>query len=723
MSSTDQDKKDIYISSDGRKVRCTIKNHPYFNGEGNICSALLFVFIHVCTTRCNAIGYQIQSAILAFLTYLSQYNIATHIKLKVLNISDITAEIFLDYVSFCQREAFPKSYPPSLKAGIKATALETGKIPILALPILPGQKGKPTEPLYDDGYESLQSSLITHIDKLYGQLESRSAIERAQPYTYEELADLALRQIPKDDFVHWWRTTTHWGRGHRRDEVIRRLKLCTDRELRETQNKPELLKTVEKLTRDHVLPDNFISNNVAYDLQYYSEWYPDDARVIKTFLVNGYPIGMLFDEVQNIADPKFSRIADCDTTVKLLVNRIRFSSGANRRTILWPLDWYFADYYPRSIDMSAIIVFIMLQSGWNQESVMSLDKDKYEHALTGAINADQVVVFGEKFRSQGYGKSYPDPEPIFAPSDGRNPYSIVSLIRLANKLSRPLQGIPFDSCPERITTSKLNQLFLFLRESGEWCKSSRHTSISFGPYFRQGVKEFLKEYEIFDNGIRVTNVKKLTLRLRPTWVKYKQPGDNTGFLSRRLHHKSRTTTDIFYDSSSQAEQKRKVKLRSEQEEVMRLIRARAFSGLVVNQKLAEAKKISSMRIFAIPGIERPLWGCSGGIPNWPGAESLSQEGKCYSLENCWFCGCQMVFEDSLPFMIERLVYIEEFLDGDTEPSFKNRLASERKSIMEVMDKWEDEEAIREAIRYQKVNGPLMPPDLSVLKLIFKTGDL
>lgn len=723
MSSPDQNKDEVYVSSDGRKVRCTIKSHPYFNAEGNICSALLLVFIHVCTTRSYALGYQIQSAILAFLNYLSQYNATTHIKLKVLNISDVTAEIFLDFVSFCQRESFPKSYPPTLKAGIKATALETGKIPILALPILPGQKGAPTEPLYDDGYQSLQSALITHIDKLYGQLELRAAIESAEPYTYEELADLALRQIPKDDFVHWWRTTTHWGIRHRRQEVVRRLKLCTDPELREAQNKPQLLKTIERLTRDHVLPENFVSNNVAYDLQYYFEWYPDDARVIKTFLVNGYPIGMPFEEVQNIADARYKHIPNCDTIVKLLINRIRSSFGANRRTVLWPIDWYFADYYPQSIDMSAIIVFIMLQSGWNQESVMSLDKDQYEHALTGAINADQVVVFGEKFKSQGFGKSYPDPEPIFAPSDGRNPYSIVSLIRLANRLSEPLQGIPFDSCPECISTDELNQLFLFLRLIGDWQRSSRHTSISFGPYFRQGVKEFLKEYEVVDNGTRITSVSKLTPRLRPTWVKYKQPGENIGFLSRRLHHKSRTTTDIFYDSSSQAEQKRKVKLRSEQEEVMRLIRARAFSGLVVSQKVAHVRKASSMRIFAIPGIERPLWGCSGGTPDWPGAEHITQEGKCYSLENCWFCGCQMVFEDSLPFMIERLAYIEEFLDGDIEPSFKNRLASERKSIIEVLDKWEDEEAIREAIRYQKVKGPLMPPDLSVLKLIFKTGDL
>lgn len=715
---------DTYVSSDGRKIKCTLKDHPHFNSQGNICSALLLVFVHICTTRAYTAGYRVQLAIYHFLTYISQYNSTISKQLKVINLTDITAEIFNGFVTFCNREGLGKHYPPALKSGIKATALETGKIPFLTLPVVSGQRLGSTEPLYEDGYESLKAALTCHIDKLYGLLELRAAIDKVAPYTYDELAKIAFNQITKDDFVYWWRTTSHSQADYRRIETIRRLKLCTDPELRNLQGSSNLLVTIEKHITNHQLPQNFISHDLIYYLPTFSEWYPEDKRVLKTFMVYGYPVGMSLDEVRDLAGRQTAFVSECDTVVKLLINRLRFSIGKYRAGVTYPMDWYFNDYFPQSIDMAAVIVFIMLQSGWNFECVASLDKDNYEHPLTGAINSDQVIVLSEKNRSQATGKGYSDPEPFFAPSDARNPYSIVSLIRLANMLSSPLQGMPFDSVSELTSEDKLNQLFLFLRESNDWFRASRHGSHSYGKYFRIGVKQFLNQYQIIDNGIRITEVKDLTPRLRPTWLKYKGPSNDMGFLTQRMHHKDRKTTDIFYDSSSQAEQKRKVQLRSEQEEVMKLIRGRKFSGLVVKQKTIETKKESSFRIFALPGKNRALWGCNGRKPTWPGAdESISPNDKCYALENCWFCGCQIVFEDSLPFMIERLANIDEFLEGDNEPSFKNRMASERAAILQVIDNWGDDEAIREAIRYQKKHGPLLPSDLSLLKLIFKTGDL
>lgn len=713
-----------YIASDGRKVPCTFKEHPYFGIEGNISAALLFIFAHIVATRVHTQGYLLNRVTNAFLTYLADYNTNMPTPLKVLNISDISAEIFNGFVHFCQRTNCPANFGPTLKACIKVVAEETGKIPLLHLPMVSGQRGAPTEPLYDDGFESLSKALITHTDNLYAMLKAREAIEKVTAYTYEEIAKKAFCEISKDDFVHWWRTTSFSDAIRRKEEVKRRLKRCADPELRSLFGAPQFMKKAGAIAEDHYLPENFVSDEIVDNLPAFYDWYPDDFRVIKTFVAHGFPMKISIDDLEGISGQGCMLLEDCDTVVKLLLNRIRWSVGKNREGVLWPLDWYIGDYYPQSIDMAALILFIMLQSGWNQETVMSLDKDSFEHPLTGAISAAHTIVYGEKNRSQGHGKGYSDPEPIFAPSNADDPYSLVSLVRLAKELSLPLHDLPYDFVSELTTEEKLNDLFLFLRESNDWFRAGRHSSQSYGKYFRQGVMQFLKEYTITDNGKHITTVKDITLRLRPTWVKYKKKENDLGFISQRLHHKSRSTTDIFYDSSAQAEQKRKLHLRSEQEEVMTLIRARNFAGLKVSKKVRETEKGSNIRIFAIPGIERPMWGCDGREPTWPGARLTVVPGeKCYALENCWFCKSQMVFQDSLPFMIERLAHIDDFLDGDNEPSFRNRIASERAAIMEVLDDWNDDEAMREAVRHQRKNGPLLPSDLTLLKLIFKTGDL
>lgn len=715
---------EIYISSNGRNIRCTFKQHPYFNVEGNISSALLLIFNHIVATRVHTLGHRLHQTIVAFLTYLAEYNASVPTQLKVLNITDISAEVFTGFIHFCHRTNCSRQLGPTLKSCIKMVAVETGKIPLLRLPVVSGQRGKPKEPLYQDGYDSLCNALITHTENLYSLLISRAAIENAEPYTYEEIAKKAFQKISKDDFVYWWRTTGHTSASYRRQEAIRRLKRCTDPVLYKLHNAHGVLRKITALLESYILPDHFISDDAAYYLPSFSEWFPDDARLVKTLISNGYPMQLSPAELREVVGGNLSDLADCDTVVKLIIHRMRFANGRDRKHVLWPLNWYLNDYYPHSIDMAAVIMLIMLQSGWNQETVMSLDKDNYEHPLTGAINSNHTIVYGEKNKSQGIGKGYSDPEAIFAPSDGNNPYSIVSLIRLAAKLSEPLNDYPFDFVSELTTVDNLNKLFLYLREAGDWFRASRHSSHSYGKYFRQGVREFLRDYTVTDNGIRITNVNELTLRLRPTWLKYKKESNDLGFLSQRMHHKTRATTDIFYDSSSQAEQKRKVLLRSEQEQVMKLLRARKFAGLVVKEKSKKAAKESGIRIFALPGIDRPLWGCNGREPTWAGAQhTISKDEKCYALENCWFCKCQIIFEDTLAFMVERIAHIDEFLEGDIEPSFKNRMSSERAAMMEVWDNWGDDEALQEAIRYKKKNAPLLPSDLTLLKLIFKTGDL
>jgi hypothetical protein len=102
------------------------------------------------------------------------------------------------------------------------------------------------------------------------------------------------------------------------------------------------------------------------------------------------------------------------------------------------LDEHLALYHPTAEEMAAIALLMMLQAGWNKESVMDIDKDNFEHGLTATIEENQKIIFSEKFRSQGRDVPYENPKKVIALSDSENPYSLYNLIALAKDFSAPL---------------------------------------------------------------------------------------------------------------------------------------------------------------------------------------------------------------------------------------------------------------------------------------------
>jgi hypothetical protein len=82
-----------------------------------------------------------------------------------------------------------------------------------------------------------------------------------------------------------------------------------------------------------------------------------------------------------------------------------------------------------------------------------------------------------------------------------------------------------------------------------------------------------------------------------------------------------------------------------------------------------------------------------------------------------------VLEDSLPYLIERLSHIDELLRDRSFIEFGSQLEAEQEAINTILDRWQDEAAIKAAIKYRSANSPLLPREMRDLKLIFTTGDL
>src|SRR5690606_11934172 len=119
------------------------------------------------------------------------------------------------------------------------------------------------------------------------------------------------------------------------------------------------------------------------------------------------------------------------------------------------------------------------------------------------------------------------------------------------------------------------------------------------------------------------------------------------------------------------------------------------------------------------GQKNSLWGCSNQYePTWIGSENEIPEGKkCYSIQNCIFCKQIRLFEESVPYLMERLQHLEDSMSDIYQPD--STLIEEKLIIESILDNWNDDDHIKQSARYQRKNAPLLPRNLNDLKVIFE----
>jgi hypothetical protein len=452
---------------------------------------------------------------------------------------------------------------------------------------------------------------------------------------------------------------------------------------------------------------------------------------VKTFNDHGFPLKYSIEDLKQEYGGKLnSNIESCDNVIKLILHklytvRIRHNHHYGKRGRYMPsLDEHLALYYPTAIDMAGIASLMMLQAGWNKETVMEVDKDNFEHPLTSTVEESIKIIYSEKIRGQGSMVPYATPKQMLAASDGDNPYSLYNLILLAKEFTTPLAPY-LNGVIDPIRNRQVNTLFAYIRRWSGWTKAEDSVALAtldYSTQFALAMGDLLGRYEVIDNGKRLTSASETTRRLRVTWLFYNAEEMPFAFLSQLMGHLSRDTSDECYDNSPQARARRLKRLRSTLEHIVELLRAGKFKGLL--GKKASALANTKLSIFFLPHLERPLWGCGDRYkPDWPGAPKLPKATKCVALEQCFFCSRVWILEDSLPYLIERLAHIDELLRDGSVAAFGSRLEAEQEEINAILDDWNDEDAIDEALKYRTLNTPLLPRNMRDLRLIFKTGDL
>lgn len=714
-------------ASNGRVVRCTYINHPGFNPKTNLCMSLHYIVVKSCPTRSAPWGYLLRRAIIYLLDFVLNYNSRHETSLHIVHIKDLTTTVFKSFMNYLRKLGKTQNLAFMIKSAITSTARETGVIPFLDLPPVTVEKGTSTEPLYQDGVDTLTKATSKVVDAIHQKIKTREIIDSAKPYTLEEIHSLIENRPTKEDILVWYKHRLDNGLPILIPSIIKRIKKCDDPEVRALAHSDNIrLELADLYNRS----EEIITVPDGYDPKFnltpsFIRIILDPHRVTKTLIDQKYPYGLTAHESKNIySSALLLNFSACDDILKFLIWKLVRTPSyrtANNLPPMMSLDEHLALYYPTAEEMAAIALLMMLQAGWNKESVMDIDKDNFEHGLTATIEESQKIIFSEKFRSQGRDVPYENPKKVIARSDSENPYSLYNLILLAKDFSAPLAPYA-EHLIDPLRNKKVNTMFSYLRTASGRKGSVPVATLDLSLMFSVAVNKFLQDNEVMDNGVRLTSASSLTHRLRATWFFLNKDETAFAFLSQLMGHESRETTDEFYDNSSMAKTKRAKRLRKVLEHVVKLLRTRKLKGLLSK----EASQISNAKlsIFHLPYFERALWACANrNKPDWPGATTLTEGTKCKALEQCIFCSQLRVLQDSLPYLIERAAHVDELLRDRVHTEFGTRLEAERDVLNDILDKWNDDQAMNEAIRYRNLNSPMLPRQMQDLKMIFKTGDL
>ncbi|MBX5805106.1 hypothetical protein [Pseudomonas sp. LP23] len=722
---------DVVISSDNIEMECLYQGHPYYSALNPLCQALHLVFLKYAPTRARGTASTIRRAIWIFLDFAQDYNSTRPLLLQIYTIADISAEVFKAFEGYLFANDHRIDNSTFLKAALNNAALLTEAIPALMLPHSTRPANQSRIPLNDEADAALEQAFKSHTDALYKKLEFRELVHKAKPYTFEEVQGVITGEYSRANIFQWMQYCQENKIPIKTKRLIPYASKSSDAVLRLYSSYPNAREKIFSEYNYRGDKFRFVSPKNPFDTPGSTSslinFKPDLIRTIKTLITNGYPFSTSLPKLGERYAFNKSTLSSCEDVVQLLIHRWSRDTKCPEpeRLPLW--DDVLEMYYPSMLDMSCIVQFMMLQTNWNKETVLALDPENFEHPLTGATSDEYVIIHSEKNRGQGIGKPYHAPKPIIAASTRSDKYSAWNLFRLAIELSRPLKNHEFDYIKSNLTREDYNLGFLCIRYYADWVnKGGRHTSMTNEKAALQGAKQFLKKYEVLEDGKRLTSASDITMRLRSTWVKRRKAAGDTshGYLALFLGHSSKSTTDIHYDNSPVAQAERYDRLESELEAILALMYEGKFDGML-GTPAQEAVNLP-LKVFHIPGMEKPLWACINQTqPKWPGAATRVEPGKkCYVVSKCVFCSQCFMFEDSLPYLMERRIHVTELIDDlpATSSDYSSEYEIELAKIDSILDNWEDDQAIKEAARYQRRNSPLLPRDLNFLQVIFEEED-
>lgn len=361
-------------------------------------------------------------------------------------------------------------------------------------------------------------------------------------------------------------------------------------------------------------------------------------------------------------------------------------------------------------------LLILINTGWNVESVLSISDDVDAHTTPDLIDPENyVIIHGKKVRgsnSREYSK-------VTRRSNKNKMLDTYQLLKYVESIITQYKDSPY---------YKQGVLWQFTLPER---KKDIFSSFNEWPRFSLVSKRFIERhnFKYFSDTTGISHPK-----IRSGYVALKQYlGVSELQLSEDLDHDDMNTIE-HYISDDSSNFVLDLKIKEIQEEFIkdltnfkvRVVESTSLKSLreAINEAKTEREKIQLIKKEAANlhldektivhlldvGSQKYIIACEDAMnPSWPGCNNYVEEGKkCKYFNKCALCKQSIVFPEALPYIARRILDLDKLKKSLTSSDWILQYGDEYEAWIQILEYWNNEEQVKEAWDMARMGFVVLP---------------
>lgn len=362
--------------------------------------------------------------------------------------------------------------------------------------------------------------------------------------------------------------------------------------------------------------------------------------------------------------------------------------------------------YPSFSEAYCIRWAIELEAAWTPDIVKNIDINDFEIWFPNN-SSKTTLVHSRKCKGQ-QSESAIDviDKSLVWPSNKENLNSAINLIKLwIKRTSRLRKGIHYKNITDQIGA---DPFLIYLNDFSNF-SNAKSTMLAMHPKaINRECPETRKRYQQKVLGFNFDE-----RQLKPTSLYLTEKNKSLSPIMQvaLLGHSDSSLTDEYYKDDAHFQQIRKEKLAEELNAIERSIKDNSFRATLVPLRSKKTLQDQIITIFTEHAGESPLSVCKDpNKPDWSNDSNIDT--PCHMFNKCLNCSQATVFEDNIPFIVDRFLYLKQQRSCLREDVFGKLYEDEFIASKEVIESWPYQDQIQEAMDRTFVEGYLLPPVIS-----------
>lgn len=362
---------------------------------------------------------------------------------------------------------------------------------------------------------------------------------------------------------------------------------------------------------------------------------------------------------------------------------------------------YFSHFAFSGNTLYPFFLFVQLNTGWNQESVMALTDCLDDHIEQDLVDEHYCIIYSTKQRTQ---------KAVSHRSNMKSPLSVYRILRFVEA-----QVTKHKSSPYYIPGS----LWQFIQIKNLWPKHQKMLAALDLPNISNLSRGFLKRHEI-DLGLSSKYASIEARRIRTTHqTRRREQGLSTEAMTDLMGHEDIDTTAQYYDSDSGSNELKNRHIRDLQNIHLddfknyraRLVHSTTLKDLreavsrspskmayeIAASKLGNATPAEVVHLLSPQGQTYIAACTNSNAPSWKDAgKFVSPEDKCRFFNRCCMCDKAIIFREALPWVVRRIADLETLRLRIPAPDWTLNYAEELSGWEWILTNWSNPAEITEA---------------------------